>query len=295
MENKTELHLASLENVSCWPFRKLIHGATDSYTGMMSAQYLIKRRKAWKEIDTYKIDNVRQWIQIATSKESECERFLEILDERLKEEPEKNYVYGIQLNLSCPSPHVIKIGQGPALIKRTKKTISLINTLLKQDKYKVSIKVRLGLNEKDVEDKILLKLFEELKKIDNKNFHSVTVHFKHAKERSRDPYNYEMLEQLSSFGIPMLLNGGINNFEEYKSLISNLPKENCNNILGFVVGRESLRNQDCFIKASNEIYKTNLKPRDLTAIKSEWEELIGKHSPREIYFKRIAELCEFVE
>ena len=137
-----------------------MQGITDSYTGVFSMNYLVKRAKAWREIDTFEIKGQKQWIQVVTSKEKECVDFLREIKERLKLEPEKNNVYGIQLNLSCPSPNIVKIGQGPALIKRKQKVVSLINELLKQNKFKISIKTRLGLNEREVKEKRLVKLRE---------------------------------------------------------------------------------------------------------------------------------------
>ena len=38
-----EMHLASMENVTCWAFRKLYSGASDSYTGMFSLTNLVRR------------------------------------------------------------------------------------------------------------------------------------------------------------------------------------------------------------------------------------------------------------
>ena len=129
-----ELHLAPLENVSCWAFRKLYSGATDSYTGMLSLNNLVRRDNTWDEVDTFPIFGQRQWIQIATSKETECDTFLIKLDEEIKKYPEKNNIYGIQLNCSCPSPDLISLGQGPALIKRTTKLGKIIRKLLNQTK-----------------------------------------------------------------------------------------------------------------------------------------------------------------
>ena len=84
-----ELHLASMENVSCWPLRKLCVGATDCYTGMLSMDYLIRRSKAWKEVDTFEIKGVRQWLQVATVKERECAEFLDRLKREMKSDYEK--------------------------------------------------------------------------------------------------------------------------------------------------------------------------------------------------------------
>lgn len=288
-----EIHLASMENVSCWAFRKLMQGITDSYTGVFSMTYLVKRAKAWREIDTFKINGQRQWIQVATSKEKECIDFLKEIDERLKFEPEKNNVYGIQLNLSSPSPSIVKIGQGPALIKRTQKVVSLINELLKQNRFKISIKTRLGLNENEVKERRIIKLFEELKKINNPNLTEVVVHFKHAKQPSFAEYDFSMLKELCQFNIPIVINGGINNYNDFNNIMQTLTPDERKNIKGLMIGREALRNPDCFVDISNILNKTALEKRSFEKINSDFKRLCEEHMPREIYLEKIKRLCSW--
>jgi len=286
-----EIHLASMENVSCWAFRNLMQGVTDSYTGVFSMTYLVERAKAWREIDIFKINGQRQWIQVATSKEKECADFLKEIDERFNLEPEKNNVYGIQLNLSSPSPSIVKIGQGPALIKRTQKVVSLINELLKQNKFKISIKTRLGLNENEVKERRIIKLFEELKKINNPNFTEVVVHFKHAKQPSFAEYDFSMLKELCGFNIPIVINGGINNLNDFNNIIRTLNPDERKNIKGLMIGREALRNPDCFVDISNMLNKTTLEKRSFEKINSYFKKLCEEHMPREIYLEKIKRLC----
>jgi tRNA-dihydrouridine synthase len=288
-----EIHLASMENVTCWAYRKLVPGITDSYTGILSMKYLVERTKAWKEIDTFKIEGQRQWIQLSTSKEKECADFLSRLDKQLKLEPEKDNVYGLQLNLSCPSPKIINIGQGPTLIKRTQKVVSLVNELLKQDRFKISVKTRLGLNEKEVYERRIIKLFEELKDIDNKNFTQIVVHFKHAKQSSFAPPDYSLLKELCSFNIPLVINGGITKYDDFKNITRNLMNSERKNIVGFMMGRMALGNPNCFIETSNLLNSTALKKRSNEQINSDFKILCGEHVPRNIYLDTINELCKW--
>ena len=269
-----------MENITCWAFRKLCK-SSDSYTGMLSLTNLIKRENTWDEIDTFAIPGQRQWIQIATSKEAECSAFLKKLEEYIKKHPERDNIYGIQLNASCPSPNLIRIGQGPALIKRLTKVCNLLNELLKQDKYKIGIKLRLGLNEIELKQRKIFILLRELEKIakDNKNFTNVTIHFKHAQESSSSNYDYSLLNEIASYNLPIIINGGIKNLEDAKKLIETITPENRKNIKGIMIGRESLKNPDCFSKIS----------RNHQEIKAEFSELCKQHMPKEIYLKTIGE------
>ncbi len=283
-----EFHLAPLENVSCWAFRSLCKGATDSYTGMLSLSNLVKRNNAWKEVDTFSIPEQRQWIQIATSKEIECSAFIKRLQEELKNNPNKNNVYGIQLNASCPSPQLIKIGQGPALIKRANKVTNLILELLKQDKFRVSIKVRLGLNQFEFEQRKIFALFESLKKINNPNFTGVTVHFKHAQQKSSEPYNYSILKDLLRYDVPIIINGGIKTANDFIELTKNVPR---NNISGFMVGRAAMQDPDALLKIKGDLCKAQSINRPAGDIKKEFDSLCKIHPPNQIYLETIKEYC----
>ena len=285
-----EIHLASMENVSCWAFRKLCQGITDSYTGVMSMNYLITRSKAWREVDTFKILGQRQWIQFATSKEKECSEFLARLKHELANDIEKDNIYGLQLNLASPSKNMINLGQGPALIKRPKKVASLVQELLKQDKFKVSIKTRLGLNYEELKEGKIFSLLEELEKIKDPNFSQVVVHFRHAREESFKPYDYSLLNKILEFKIPIIINGGIKNYQDFENIQKNYKS---NKIAGLMIGREALKNPDCFVEISNILNNTNLKLRSKEQIKEEFGKLCQEHVPREIYLEKIKEFCEW--
>jgi len=286
-----EIHLASMENITCWAFRKLCLPATDSYTGVLSLTNLIKRSNIWEEIDTFKIEGQKQWAQVATSKETECFSFIKKLEEEIKNHPEKDNVYGIQLNASCPSPNLIRIGQGPALIKRVTKVCNLVKELLKQDRFKVGIKLRLGLNEMEVRQGKVITLLGELEEIakDNHNFTNVTIHFKHAQESSSAKYDYSMINEIASFNLPLVLNGGINNSEDAKKLMEMISPENRKNIKGVMIGREALRNPDCFSEIDSEINNSSNKNRTQKEISSEFQNLCKEHSPKPIYLSTIKE------
>jgi tRNA-dihydrouridine synthase len=286
-----EIHLASMENITCWAFRKLCTGATDSYTGMLSMTNLVKRNNTWEEIDTYSIEGQRQWVQVATSKEIECSKFFQRLEEEIKKYPQKDNIYGIQLNCSCPSKNLISIGQGPALIKRPTKVSNLIKELLKQNKYKVGIKLRLGLNSLEVKQRKIFTLLKELEKIakDNPNLVNVTIHFKHAQESSSTKYDYSLINEIASYNLPLIINGGIKNSEDIAKLIDMVSPENRKNIKGFMLGRIALENPNCFSEIKSLFDKIDFSKRDFKEIKLNFDKLCNEHMPKAVYLKTIKE------
>ncbi len=292
-----ELHVGSMENITCWAFRSLFRGATDAYSGILSMSYLNERHKAWKEADFFTIRNQRQWLQVATANELQCKEFLKRTEEEFKVLPDQSNLYGIQLNCSCPSPYIIKIGQGPCLIKRPAKVIAILKELLKQDQYKVSIKTRLGFDDREVREGRIFKLFGELEKLhqDNDNFKQVVVHFKHAKSPSFVGYNYSFLPELLEYNVPLVLNGGINGLSDFNRVIekANLKQNQKNNLVGFMMARQALGNPDCFIDSSNTFNKTQLEKRTPPIIKQEFEDNCKIHEPREVYLKAIKKYCKW--
>lgn len=288
-----ELHLASMENITAWALRKLCKGATDSYTGVMGVTNLIKRNNTWEEIDTYSTPGQRQWIQIATSKEAEITRFFERLNEEIKNHPEKDNIYGIQINCSCPSPNLIRIGQGPALIKRSTKVSNLVKEMLKQNKYKVGIKLRLGLNEIEVRQRKIFTLLAELEKIaaENPNLVNVTIHLKHAQEHSSTPYDYSLLNEIASFKLPFVINGGINSPEDIQRLLAGVSEENKKNIAGIMLGRQALKNPNVFLEIKRSLTGEKFPSRNFKELKAEFESLCKEHMPKAIYLTTIEERC----
>lgn len=281
-----------MENVTCWAFRKLCPGVTDSFSGMLSGSYLVRRTKAWKEADFFPIEGQRQWLQIASSREAECQELIGRLAREMEAQPDKADLYGIQLNASCPSPNVLRLGQAAALVKRPKKIHALITELLKQDKYKVGIKLRLGLNEFEMKQKVILNAMEALETIQDKNFVGAVVHFKHARSPSIAPYDYSILPELLQYKVPIVINGGFKGYKDFNNLVKTLP--NKKNIKGFMMGRQAMVDPDCFVEPSNFINKTELKRRTKEQIKSEFQEAVKLHEPKSIYQEKIAKYCPWM-
>jgi len=290
-----EIHLASMENITCWAFRKLCEGASDSYTGMLNLTNLVNRNNSWGEIDTFPIKGQRQWIQFATSKEADCSKFLKKLEEEVKKHPEKDNIHGIQLNCACPSPNIIRIGQGAALIKRPAKIGNILKELLKQKKYKIGIKIRLGLNKTEVKKGKIFILFEELEKIvkKNPNLTNVTIHLKHAQEPSSSKYDYSILKELTNYDLPLIINGGIKNSNDIKKIIMMIPSKNRKNVRGVMLAREALKNPDCFSEINYIIKDSPLIKRNFKEVKKKFDILCKEHSPRPIYLKDINKKCSW--
>ena len=68
-------------------------------------------------------------------------------------------------------------------------------------------------------------------------------------------------------------------------------EKNKKNIIGFMMGREALRNPDCFIKISNSLRGTSFKARTSQDFKEEFEDNCKLHLPKAIYIQKIQKYC----
>jgi tRNA-dihydrouridine synthase len=194
---------------------------------------------------------------------------------------------GFNLNLSCPSREVIRQGKGAAMIKRAAKTARLVS-IIREYGQPVSIKIRLGLNLHEKENKLYL---NNLGGVDPDFF---VVHAKHATQASDEEEDNMVYPECveAARGIPIIANGGI----ETSEIVRALAKIG---VAGVMIGRPALRNPAIFDHIKNELGINDL-PRLIPTIdnlKQEYQEIykaigsstkhrsrfmkvVGKHRPR---------------
>ena len=249
-----ELHLAPMKGITCWAFRASIIGATDSYSEYINLRSLLRiKSKGWDNVDTYNIVGQRQWLQILTHDIRDISIFPKILKEFCSTNPERAHIYGVNINVGCPDPAVITAGDGAALIKRIKRLKDLIQAFLGKAEshiFQISVKLRLGLNEREMKYNKILEFLEELKSLEDPRISPPIVHFKHAKQTSKEPPHWEVLESLINADVPLIINGSIKepkDLEKIQEILSSRSQQKWDkNIRGIMIGREAIRNPDCF-------------------------------------------------
>ena len=114
--------------------------------------------------------------------------------------PQWRNIVAVDLNLGCPSPDVIRIGAGPALLKRRGRLRELFAAMAEwRDSTTlprvgaVGCKIRLGLNALEQEARVYLPLVEAASEA---GLDYVVVHARHAKQRSRDPPTWEAIAEV---------------------------------------------------------------------------------------------------
>lgn len=220
------LMLAPMEDYTDFKFRELFYknGADITFTEMARTSALARGNKStWEKIKISK--PIPTYIQIIGTNDLELDKFLQ------KFVPQKGFL-GFNFNLGCPSPNMIKKGLGCALIKRISKVKKLVD-IVKNHGYNVTIKLRLGLNQYEKENKNYLNLIKE---VDAEFF---VVHARHGKERDIDPADFSVYKECVETNKVIIANGDIKTKEQIDYLKSIGVK-------GAMIGREALINPNIF-------------------------------------------------
>ena len=227
--------LASLERYSDSVFRTLCynHGADLTFTEMAHVESFLKRNKvSLKKIEPRDATPVQ--IQILSSNEGKLDRFLSVF------KPFDGFM-GFNLNLNCPSKDIIRQGKGAAMVKRAAKTARLVSTI-RDHGYSVSVKIRLGLNQYEKDNKLYL---NNLGGADPDFF---VVHAKHAAQSSGEKEDNSVYPECveATRGIPIIANGGIETPEILQSLVEM-------GVGGVMMGRPAMENPAIFDLMKNEL------------------------------------------
>jgi tRNA-dihydrouridine synthase len=217
---------APIEDISDNAFRTLCyrHGADMTFTEMIRVEGLAKRNAStWSRLDFH--DNTPTIIQLMAGKDYSLKKFLSMF------KPHESFK-GFNLNLGCPSPHIIKLGQGAAMIKRIAKTRRLLD-IIKKERYPVSIKMRLGLNKFEKDKKVYLNLIKE---VDADFF---VVHARFGSQTYADQPDYSVLPECVDTKKDIIANGDITTrqqIEDFKKI----------GLKGVMIGRAAVKNPAIF-------------------------------------------------
>jgi len=202
------LWLSPMESVSDLGFRTLCyqHGASLTFTEMIRASALVQGNKATTSLVDAYTPSVKTGIQLLVSKKEILQKALAMIKGGIeKNDGIFSNLSAVDLNFGCPSPEIINIGQGPALLKRTAKMKELLTTLRNESPLPCGIKIRLGLNDIEKKQKVYLRVIEIANEL---GLDYVTVHPKAAADASIAPIDLNALQEIiAKSRIPIVGNG----------------------------------------------------------------------------------------
>jgi tRNA-dihydrouridine synthase B len=218
--------LAPIEDMTSNAFRTVCHkyGADLTFTELTRVEALARKNNStWSRIVSH--DDTPTVIQLLGAKEMHFKRFLSMF------EPYKGFK-GFNLNFGCPSPQVISLGQGCALMRRISKARKLVE-VFRDRGYPISIKMRLGLNRHDKEVKAYLNLIDSVKA------DYFIVHARHASQTYAEPADFSVYKECVKTGKKIVANGDIKTFEQTAKL-----KEM--GLHGVMIGRAAIKDPGIF-------------------------------------------------
>lgn len=207
--------LAPMESVSDCAYRRVCwdRGASLTWTEMIRARGLVRNNRATLElIDTFDPE-VLTGVQLLVTNEQELTEALRRLETAAQaSHPHFRNIRAVDLNFGCPSPEVIRIGAGPALLKRKAKLRAIFEALAAWKRTTalpvgaVGVKIRLGLNRLEQDQKVYLPIVE----LANDTVDYLVIHARHARQGSAEPPTWSAIaEARARARIPLVGNGDV--------------------------------------------------------------------------------------
>jgi tRNA-dihydrouridine synthase B len=160
-----------MADISTLPLMKMCKkfGADIVFTPMISSDAIIYNNEKTLKIAEFTKKERPVIVQIFGYDADIIIKAIQIIEKKLKPD-------GIDINLGCPAPKIIKNMCGSAFLKDHKKAFELIKKIRENYKGQLSVKTRLGFKKFDVLP--LLKQFEDIG-IDALTIHGRTVEQKY--------------------------------------------------------------------------------------------------------------------
>jgi tRNA-dihydrouridine synthase B len=249
--------LAPIEDHTDSCFRSICYGADLTFTELVRVDALANNNaSSLKRIKLY--DDTPTVLQIIGQKERTLEKFLSTF------KPSKGFS-GFNINIGCPVPNFVNQGLGCAMIKRISK-VKRITHMITDCGYSASIKMRLGLNQREKEKKVYLNLIEE---VDADFF---VVHARHGNQSYSDRSDWSVFPECVKTGKTIIANGDI---------ISKTDVEQLMDCAGVMIGKAALANPRIFAELKG------LPLQTVDVMMSEYNLLIKKRKTPNKYKENI--------
>lgn len=218
--------LAPMESVTDAAWRRLCweQGAALTFTEMIRARGIVRNNKSTLELIDTTDPEVPTGVQLLVANERELLEALQKLEKlAATTHPHFRNIIAIDLNFGCPSPEVIKVGAGPALLKRKAKLGLIFEALAHWKKTTtlpvkaVGAKIRLGLNRPEQDAKVYLPIVE----LANASLDWLTIHARHARAQSADPATWSAIAEATARAtIPIIGNGDVFTRADFDRLVT---------------------------------------------------------------------------
>lgn len=227
IELKNNIVIAPMAGISNSAFRRIVKemGAGLIYAEMVSDKAIIYDNEKTKQM-LYLTEEERPIAQQIFG--SDIESFTEsakIVYEQMKPDI-------IDINMGCPVPKIaIKSQAGSALLKNPDKIKKIVKSVVQAVQCPVTVKIRSGWDEKNINAKLVAKICEEA------GASAITIHGRTRKQGYSGNVDLDIIKEVKeSVNIPVIANGDIKDIESAKKM---LEYTKCDAIM---IGRATLGN-----------------------------------------------------
>lgn len=261
-----KVFLAPLAGVSDTAFRILAceMGADLTFTEMVSAKGLFYKNENTSYLTYIDKREKNVALQIFGSDENIIK---EVIQTNFNK---RNDIYALDLNLGCPAPKIVKNHEGSYLMKEPKKVKKIVSTMVENSKVPVSVKIRLGFDEKNKN------FLEVADSIVEAGAYMITLHARTKEMFYSGHADWNAIKTLKRHvPIKVVGNGDVASVEDYIKMVEQTGVD------AVAIGRASLGNP--FIFKQIKDYKETKTYRYPTI--EEVIEIIKKHYQLEMQFK----------
>jgi len=217
--------LAPMEDVSDPPFRKICKrfGVDLMFTEFISSEGLIRDAvKSTKKLDIFDAERPIG-IQIFGGNEDSMQKAVEIVSDV---KPDI-----IDINYGCPVKKVTCKGAGAGILQDIPKMVRLTNLIVKNTNIPVTVKTRLGWDEKSMH------IVEVAERLQDVGIKAISIHGRTRKQMYKGCADWTLIEKTKDnprLHIPVFGNGDIFSAEDVKK------KKDYSNVDGVMIGRGSI-------------------------------------------------------
>ena len=216
---KSQILLAPMSGVSDFPFREVVKQFKPGlvFSEMIASRALIEKNK--KTMKMIKKDSN----EVSATQIAGCDPYVMAEAAKICEDNGSDL---IDINMGCPVKKVVNGYAGSALMKDEQLALKIIKSVVEAVKVPVTLKMRKGWNDHSLNAPALAKNAEEL------GIKMITVHGRTRCQMFKGKSDWKFISKVKSVTkIPVLVNGDIKNYKDYKSSLKQSKAD------GVMIGR----------------------------------------------------------